>query len=136
MTNPYSPPRRLMRSTRDRYIGGVCGGLAQYLNVDATLVRLVAVILTLSGAGFPVVLYLVALLLVPEGEQPGSPVPRPPVRPPSSAPGAFPTPPVPPSGPGDPVWGSEGAPWEQSQPGRPGADPQASPEAGGPRDPR
>jgi phage shock protein PspC (stress-responsive transcriptional regulator) len=134
MNNPTPPARRLMRSSRDRYIGGVCGGLAQYLNVDATLVRLVAVILTLSGAGFPVVLYLVALLLVPEGEQPGSPPgPRPPVHPPSSAPGPFPTPPAPPSGRGDPVWGSEGAPWEQPEPGRPEAGP--SPEPGAPRDP-
>jgi phage shock protein PspC (stress-responsive transcriptional regulator) len=117
-----------MRSNRDRYIGGVCGGLAQYLNVDATLVRLVAVILTLSGAGFPVVLYLVALLLVPEGEQPGSPGPRPPVRPPSSAPGPVPTPPP---GPGDPIWGSEGAPWEQPQQ-QPAPH---QPDPGAPRDP-
>jgi phage shock protein PspC (stress-responsive transcriptional regulator) len=111
-----------MRSTRDRYIGGVCGGLAQYFGVDPTLIRLVAVILTLSGVGFPVVLYLIALLLVPEGEQPGSPAgPRPPVRPPSSAPGPFPTPPAPPSAPGDPIWGREGAPWEQPQPNGPEA---------------
>ena len=137
MTHPTPPPRRLMRSSRDRYIGGVCGGLAQYLNVDATLIRLVAVVLTLSGVGLPAVLYLIALLLVPEGEQPGAPAgPRPPVHPPSSAPGPFPTPPTPPappSGPGDPIWGSEGAPWEQPQPGRPEAGPIPGP--GTPRDP-
>jgi phage shock protein PspC (stress-responsive transcriptional regulator) len=138
MTQPTPPPRRLMRSSRDRYLGGVCGGLAQYLNVDATLIRLVAVVLTLSGVGLPAVLYLIALLLVPEGEQPGSPTPpRPPVHPPSAAPGPAPTPPAPPSGgPGDPIWGSEGAPWEQPQPpqpGRPGAGPTAGPDT--PQDP-
>ena len=122
MTHPTLPPRRLLRSTHDRYIGGVCGGLAQYLNVDATLLRLVTVVLALSGFGFPVVLYILALFLVPEGEQPGQPQPpRRPVVPPSAAPGAAPRPPRP--GPADPIWGSEGAPWEQ---------PPAAPE--GPRD--
>ncbi len=51
MPDPFPPPRRLTRSTTDRYVGGVCGGLAQYLNVDATIVRLVLVPATMELLG-------------------------------------------------------------------------------------
>ena len=114
MPDPFPPPRRLIRSTTDRYIGGVCGGLAQYLNVDATLVRLITVVVALS-TGFPLVLYLIALLVIPEDDRPRPPSSGayPPVYPPSAVPG--PRPPAPPTGPGDPIWGREGAPWEQPQ---------------------
>jgi len=75
-TEPQSPPpdpppqRRLERSSTDRMLTGVCGGIAKYLGVDATIVRIVAVGLTfLGGAG--ALLYLAALLLMPEEGQPG-----------------------------------------------------------------
>ena len=42
--------RRLTRSSTDRMVGGVCGGLANYLGVDSTLVRIIFVVLVLSGA--------------------------------------------------------------------------------------
>jgi phage shock protein PspC (stress-responsive transcriptional regulator) len=64
--NPAPPPeRRLERSRSDRMIAGVCGGVARYFGVDATLVRIVAVGLTLLG-GAGVLLYLAAMLLMPE----------------------------------------------------------------------
>jgi phage shock protein PspC (stress-responsive transcriptional regulator) len=112
MSDQYPPPRRLTRSTTDRYVGGVCGGLAQYLNVDATIVRLVTVVIGLT-LGFPLVLYVIALLVIPEEDRPRPPSPTvyPPVYPPHSAL----RPPAPPAGPGDPIWGREGAPWEQPQ---------------------
>lgn len=114
MSGPYPPPRRLTRSTNDRYIGGVCGGLAQYLNIDATLVRLVTVALAVF-TGVPLVLYVIALLVIPEEDRgrPPSSGAYPPVYPPSAVRG--PRPPAPPAGPGDPIWGREGAPWEQPQ---------------------
>ncbi len=61
-----NPQKRLYRSTKDRMFAGVCGGVAEYLEVDPTLVRLVFVALALlsSGAGF--VLYVVLMLIVPE----------------------------------------------------------------------
>ena len=51
---PHQPsaaagPKRLTRSRDDRMISGVCGGLARYLNVDATLVRVVMVVALLVG---------------------------------------------------------------------------------------
>jgi phage shock protein PspC (stress-responsive transcriptional regulator) len=61
-------PKRLTRSRGDRVIGGVCGGLGRYFNVDPLLFRIGAVALVfLGGAG--ILLYLAALLLVPTEDQ-------------------------------------------------------------------
>lgn len=56
--------KRLYRSRTNRAIGGVCGGLAEYFAVDATLVRLATVALALA-AGFGLLTYLIAWLIVP-----------------------------------------------------------------------
>lgn len=64
---------KLTRHTTDRFIAGVCGGLADYLGVDATLVRVAFVILGLaSGIGIP--LYLVLMLVVPKEMDDGQPL--------------------------------------------------------------
>jgi phage shock protein PspC (stress-responsive transcriptional regulator) len=63
------PQRRLERSQSDRMISGVCGGVAHYLGLDATLVRIVTVALAVFG-GAGVLLYLAALLLMPEEGDP------------------------------------------------------------------
>jgi phage shock protein C len=55
---------RLVRSQRDRMIGGVCGGLATYLGIDSTLVRL-AFLLLIPASGIGVVLYLILLVITP-----------------------------------------------------------------------
>jgi phage shock protein C len=60
--------KRLYRSTDDRMFAGVCGGIAQYLEVDPTLVRLVFVALTLLG-GPGIIIYIVLMLIVPEYPQ-------------------------------------------------------------------
>lgn len=62
-------PRRLTRSSGDRVIAGVCGGIARYLGVDSTVVRIAAVVLTLIG-GTGALLYVAALLLMPSDSQP------------------------------------------------------------------
>ena len=56
---------RLYRSRSDRMIGGVCGGLGKYLNIDPTVVRLLFVALALLG-GPGLVIYLIMLIVVPE----------------------------------------------------------------------
>lgn len=62
---PAVPPRKLMRSRDDRVIAGVCGGLGEYLGVDAVLVRIAALILLFAGgAGF--VLYVIGWIVMPE----------------------------------------------------------------------
>jgi phage shock protein C len=60
MTSP-----RISRSSTDKYIGGVCGGLAAHLDVDPTLVRVGFAISTLfSGAGL--LAYLILLAILPQ----------------------------------------------------------------------
>ncbi|GIN76143.1 MULTISPECIES: PspC domain-containing protein [Bacillus] len=62
--------KRLFRSETDRKIAGVVGGLAEYLNMDASLLRIITVLLFIFSIGFPVLLiYIVWVFLVPnEGE--------------------------------------------------------------------
>jgi phage shock protein C len=66
MTNDLRTKTRLRRSRTDRMVGGVCGGLARTLGVDAALVRVLLVIATILGFGTGAVLYLACWLLVPE----------------------------------------------------------------------
>lgn len=59
--------RKLYRSESDRMVGGVCGGLGDYLDIDSTLVRIIFVALALMGGpGFLV--YLILLIIVPSEE--------------------------------------------------------------------
>ena len=66
--NDQPEARRLRRSGDDKMLGGVAGGIARYLDVDVTLVRVVIAALALfTGAGAP--LYVAAWLLLPaDGE--------------------------------------------------------------------
>jgi|AntRauTorckE6833_2_1112554.scaffolds.fasta_scaffold00288_3 phage shock protein C len=57
--------KKLYRSRQDQIIGGVCGGIAEYFGIDATLVRLAFVLFALiEGAG--VIAYIIAWIIVPE----------------------------------------------------------------------
>ncbi|MEM7140728.1 MAG: PspC domain-containing protein [Actinomycetota bacterium] len=67
MSDTDRPERNLpKRSTNDRVVGGVCAGLARAVEVDPSIVRIAAIVLGITGAGVP--LYLVGLLVLPEGE--------------------------------------------------------------------
>jgi phage shock protein C len=57
--------KKLVRSSDDRMLFGVAGGLAVYLNIDPVLVRLFFVLLTLS-TGYAPIIYLLLALLMPE----------------------------------------------------------------------
>jgi phage shock protein PspC (stress-responsive transcriptional regulator) len=61
-------PTRMLRSRDDRYVAGVCGGLARYLNIDPVVVRVLIAALTVVG-GVGLVLYVAAWLLAPEEGQ-------------------------------------------------------------------
>jgi phage shock protein C len=56
--------RKLYRSRTNRQLAGVCGGLAQYFNIDATLIRVLFVVLAVLG-GSGLVIYLVLWVIVP-----------------------------------------------------------------------
>ncbi|HZD01674.1 MAG TPA: PspC domain-containing protein [Actinomycetes bacterium] len=58
------PTRKLYRSRTDRMVAGVCGGLARYFNVDATLIRVLFVALAVFG-GSGLVIYLAMWVIVP-----------------------------------------------------------------------
>ena len=59
--------KRLTRSPDDRWIAGICGGLAEYTGLDATLIRVVLLVATILGAGSLIVIYLICWLLIPAG---------------------------------------------------------------------
>lgn len=90
--------RKLYRSRTDRKIGGVVAGLADFVNVDATLARLLYAVLTLLTGFWPgFLIYVIAMLVVPEAEfevgvqAPGAasqPAPPAPPVPPTPAPPA------------------------------------------------
>jgi phage shock protein C len=66
---PSGPTRRLKRSNRYRIVAGVCGGIAEYLDVDPTVVRVVYVTASIFSALFPGVLaYIILTFLMPRAD--------------------------------------------------------------------
>ena len=60
-------PKRLTRSRTDSMVAGVCGGIANYLIVDATIVRLVFALATFFTVVFPgILIYLIMWIIVPK----------------------------------------------------------------------
>lgn len=60
-----SNKKRLYRS-RDKMVGGVCAGLAEYMEVDPTLIRLAYVGLSVFTAAFPgIICYILAIIIIP-----------------------------------------------------------------------
>ena len=56
--------KKLYRSKSDRQLAGVCGGVAAYLNIDPTVVRVIWALLSFSGAG--ILAYIICALIIPE----------------------------------------------------------------------
>lgn len=57
--------KRLYKSTTNRVLCGVCGGLGEYFNVDPTIIRLLFILL-LFGAGSGLLAYIIAAIIIPE----------------------------------------------------------------------
>lgn len=67
MTEEADGPKRYMRSRQDKVLGGVCGGLAEYFEIDPTLVRVLWVLLVLVTGFVPgVLVYILLWALAPE----------------------------------------------------------------------
>ena len=66
MTSETQTHKRLTRNADDKLLGGVCSGVADYLGVDVTLVRLLTVVGAVFGLGSLVVAYVVAWVLMPQ----------------------------------------------------------------------
>lgn len=68
MTNPE--PKKLLRSRTNRILLGVCGGLAEYLDLDPTVVRVLYVILSIVSVAFPGILaYVILALIMPNAPE-------------------------------------------------------------------
>ena len=66
MPDPKNP---LRRSQTDRWIGGVCGGLAKWLGWDVTLVRVLYVLVSIFSVAFPgTLVYIILWIVIPEDE--------------------------------------------------------------------
>ena len=63
MGNDY---RKLTRSTTNRSICGVCGGIGEYINIDPTIIRIIWIFCSLTSCGTGLVVYLIAALVIPE----------------------------------------------------------------------
>ncbi len=69
---PQRPRRRLTRSTRDRRLAGICGGLAEYLHIDSTLVRILWVLAAFLSFGAVALFYLALIFVIPSENPPQS----------------------------------------------------------------
>lgn len=66
--------KKLFRSNTDKRLCGVCGGIAEYFELDPTIIRLLWVVLTLFSTVFPGVLaYIICALVVPKQNQLANP---------------------------------------------------------------
>lgn len=60
-----APKGRLYRDTSDKFIGGVCSGIAAYMNVDPAIVRILFAIVTFGGFGFGFLAYIIMWIILP-----------------------------------------------------------------------
>ncbi len=68
--NGERKPRRLTRSNRNKMIAGVCGGLAEYFDMDPTVVRVLYILVSILSAAFPgVIAYIILMFLMPPPEE-------------------------------------------------------------------
>lgn len=65
------PARRLTRSNRHKMIAGVCGGIAEYFDLDPTVVRVAYVLISIVSVAFPGILAYIVLMFVMPRPQDG-----------------------------------------------------------------
>lgn len=58
-------PKRLYRSRKERKLAGVCGGIAEYFNLDPSIVRLGWIVIALAG-GSGLIAYILAAIVIPD----------------------------------------------------------------------
>lgn len=58
--------KRLYKVDHDKKLMGVCGGLAEYLNIDPTVIRIAWIIFTLISVGTGILIYVICALVFPE----------------------------------------------------------------------
>lgn len=61
--------KKLYRSKKNRIIGGICGGIAEYFDIDPVLIRIIAV-LTIFANGIGIIAYIIAWIIIPQNPEP------------------------------------------------------------------
>lgn len=61
--------KRLYRSRKNKMIAGVCGGLAEYFNVDPVIIRIIGILLLLPGGAPGIVPYVILWVVVPKAPE-------------------------------------------------------------------
>lgn len=59
--------KRLYRSSTNKMLCGVCGGLAEYFDFDPTIIRLGVALLSLFSLGTGIIAYIMAAIIIPQG---------------------------------------------------------------------
>ncbi len=57
--------KKLVRVSNNRMLAGICGGLGEYFNIDATLIRLIFIVLGIGSLGSMLIAYFIATLVIP-----------------------------------------------------------------------
>lgn len=60
--------KKLYRSSKNKKLAGVCGGMAEYFDMDTTIIRLIWAFLTVLSGGTGLILYVIAAFIIPESE--------------------------------------------------------------------
>jgi phage shock protein C len=58
--------KKIFLSETNKKVGGVCGGIGEYFNIDPTLVRLIWIVITLMTMGTGIVAYIIAWVVIPQ----------------------------------------------------------------------
>lgn len=60
--------RKLYRSTTDKMVAGICGGIAEYFDIDSTIIRLIWILLFI-GAGSGIIAYIICWIVIPKRDR-------------------------------------------------------------------
>ncbi len=67
MNNADSKVKKITRSDENKMIGGVCGGIAEYFDMDPTLIRLIYILVSIFSVAFPgMLVYLILWVVIPQ----------------------------------------------------------------------
>ena len=58
-------PKKLLRSTRNIMVSGVCGGIAEYAGIDPSVIRILWALLTIASAGLGIIAYIACVVILP-----------------------------------------------------------------------
>ncbi len=66
MAKQNEPAKRLYRSESNKVLAGICGGIAEYFNLDPVLVRIIFVVLLIISFGTAAIAYLIGWVIIPK----------------------------------------------------------------------